>query len=259
MCFNIHFAGPFSAAWGVGRSTTPSRTGTKNEPILSPSFTAVHLCHLVFPMSARRPHALLSLVVDTNHRDVSDGDLTRGLVAGEAWAITGTWQRFAPMVLTLAERTLGSKSEAEDVAQEVFYGVFRKAKTLRDPERLRSFVYSFAVRALKSELRRRKVRAWLSFHEPGALVDLGYRTLDVESRDLLRRFDALLDRLSARDRIVFSLRHMESMTVEEIANTMEISVSTVKRSLGHASNRLSHWIHSDPGLADVLDTKRWER
>jgi RNA polymerase sigma-70 factor (ECF subfamily) len=163
------------------------------------------------------------------------------------------------MVLTMAERCLGSKSEAEDIAQEAFYRVFRKAKTLRDPSRLRSFVYSFAIRTLKTELRRRKLRSWLSFDQPEALVDMGSRTLDMESRDLLRRFHALLDRLSPRDRLVFILRRMETMTVEEIATHTELSTSTVKRSLAHASQRLSQWIDADPGLAGILDRKEWGR
>jgi RNA polymerase sigma-70 factor (ECF subfamily) len=207
----------------------------------------------------RRTNVSLSLVGGRARRDISDGDLARGLVAGDAWAIAETWHRFAPMVLTMAQRSLGSKSEAEDVSQEVFCRVFRKAKSLRDPECLRSFVYSFAVRALKSELRRRKLRAWLSFDKPEALVDLGSGTLDVESRDLLRKFHVLLDRLTPRDRIVFVLRRMESMTVEEIATTMDISVSTVKRSIGHSSGRLSRWIDADPGLTGLLDTERWGR
>ena len=86
-----------------------------------------------------------------------------GLVAREPWAIAETWRRFAPMVLLTAERSLGSRIEAEDIVQEVFWRVFRKAQTLRDPERLRSFIYSFAVRVLKAELRRRRVRGWLPF------------------------------------------------------------------------------------------------
>jgi len=210
-------------------------------------------------MPTRRSHVSLSLVVGTGNRSTSDGDLARGLISGEGWAIAETWRRFAPMVLSMAERSLGSRPEADDVGQEVFYHVFRKAKTLRDPDSLRSFVYSFAVRELKSELRRRRLRAWLSFHQPEDLVDLGHRTLDVESRDLLRRCHALLDRLNARDRLVFILRRMESMTVEEIATTMDISVSTVKRSMAHAENRLARWIDADPGLADLLEAGEWRR
>ena len=210
-------------------------------------------------MATRRSHVPLSLVVDTDRQEASDGELARCLAAGEAWAIAETWRRYAPMVLTMAERSLGSRSEADDIGQEVFYHVFRKAKTLRSPDCLRSFVYSFAVRELKSELRRKRLRGWLSFHEPEALVDLGSRSLDVESRDLLRRCHALLDRLPPRHRLVFVLRRMESMTVEEIATTMDISESTVKRSMAHAANRLSRWIEADPGLASLLDAEGWDR
>ncbi len=210
-------------------------------------------------MSTPHSHAPLSLVVGPDRRAASDGELARGLMAGDAWAVAETWRRFAPMVLMMARRTLGSQSEAEDVSQEVFYRVYRKVKSLREPDSLRSFVYAFAIRALKTELRRRKLRGWLCFERPETLAGLGGRTLDVESRDLLRRFHGLLDRLAPRDRLVFVLRRMESMTVDEIATTMDISVSTVKRSMAHASDRLSRWIDADPGLAGLLDEETWGR
>lgn len=159
------------------------------------------------------------------------------------------------MVLKMAERALGSCFEADDVCQDVFCHLFRKAKTLRDPERLRSFVYSFAVRELKYHLRRKRVRAWLSFHQPEVLAELHTCSLNVERRDLLRRCHALLDRLSPRDRLVFVLRRMEAMTVEEIATTMKLSVSTVKRSMNHASGRVSRWIQADPELAVLVRTE----
>ncbi|MBN2574448.1 MAG: sigma-70 family RNA polymerase sigma factor [Deltaproteobacteria bacterium] len=183
--------------------------------------------------------------------------MARGLIAGNAWATAEVWRRFAPMVLIMAARTLGSESEAEDIAQEVFHRLFRKANTLRDPDSLRSFIFSFAVRVLKSELRSRRARGWLSFKEPQAFVDLGSETMDVESRDLLRRFYGLLDRLAARDRLVFALRHLERMTVEEIAASMDISHSTVKRSLAHATAKLSRWLESDLGLVGLLQGKGW--
>ena len=186
-----------------------------------------------------------------------DADVARGLAAGEAWAIAETWQRFAPMVLLTAERSLGSRAEAEDVVQEVFCLVFRKAKTLRDPDRLRSFIYSFAVRVLKAELRRRKVRGWFPFFNPEAPRDFLFRASDFESRDLLQKLCGLLDRLTPRDRLVFVLRRMESMTVDEIAATMDISISTVKRSITHASTRLSRWVEADPELADLARGEHW--
>ena len=210
-------------------------------------------------MSTQRSHVPLSLVVSQDRRATSDGDLARGLIGGEVWAMAELWRRFAPMVLMTAKRTLGSQSEAEDIGQDVFYRVFRKVRTLREPDRLRSFVYACTLHALKNELRRKKLRAWLSIDQPEASAVLGCPALDVESRDLLRKFHGLLERLPPRDRLVFTLRRMESMTVEEIARAMEISESTVKRSMERASNRLSRWIDADPGLAGLFDGERWGR
>ena len=209
-------------------------------------------------MRVRRSNASLSLVVGGHPRTVGDRELALGLVAGAPWAIAETWRRFAPMVLVTAERSLGSRSEAEDISQEVFCRVFRKVKTLREPDSLRSFIYSFAVRVLKAELRRRKVRGWFPFLQPGTPFEPDFRTVNVEARDLLKKLYALLDRLTPRDRLVFVLRRMESMTVEEIAATMDISTSTVKRSMAHASTRLSGWIAADPGLAGLMRTECWE-
>ena len=163
------------------------------------------------------------------------------------------------MVLMTAERSLGSRAEADDIVQEVFCRLFRKAKTLRDPDSLRSFIYSFAIRILKAELRRRKVRGWFPFLQVDPPDDMLFSASDFESRDLLTKLYALLDRLTPRDRLVFVLRRMESMTVYEVAATMDISVSTVKRSMAHASRRLSQWVEADPGLAGLAKGDHWGR
>jgi RNA polymerase sigma-70 factor, ECF subfamily len=207
---------------------------------------------------ASRVRAPLSLVAAPARREASDGELALALREGEPWAVTEVWHRYAAMVLRMAERALGSRSDAEDLAQEVFYRVCAGASTLRDPSSLRSFVYSVAVRLLKTALRYRRLRYWLSFHAPETLVDVTHCSLDVESRDHLRRFYALLDRLSARDRLVFVLRRVESMTIEEIATVMALSESTVKRSLLRASQRLARWVQADPALAAlaVVDFER---
>jgi RNA polymerase sigma factor (sigma-70 family) len=210
-------------------------------------------------MSTHRSHVSLSLVVGGERRNISDGDLARALAAGAAWATVETWDRFAPMVYTMAARTLGSESEADDIVQEVFYRLFLRAKTLREPDSLRSFVVSFAIRILKWELRRKRTRGWLSFQEPQTFIDLASESLDVESRDMLRRFYGFLNRLAPRERLVFSLRHLESMTVEEVGRSMDLSVSTVKRSLQRASTKMSRWIGADPGMAPLLDGERWSR
>jgi hypothetical protein len=40
---------------------------------------------------------------------------------------------------------------------------------------------------------------------------------------------------------------------------MELSVSTVKRALERATDKVARWIESDPGLTGFLDNKGWLR
>ena len=186
------------------------------------------------------------------HRGVSDADLAGGLVANEDWALTEVWRRFAPMVRKIAQRALGSTTEADDIAQEVFCCVLQKIGTIRAPDRLGGFIFGIANHVIKAALRRRKRQRSFTPLPSGAEEPLDLRSADLESRDILRRFDALLGRLSPRHRLIFVLRRLEALTTEEVAAAADVSNATVKRSMAYASRRLSCWIGADPGLAAVL-------
>jgi RNA polymerase sigma-70 factor (ECF subfamily) len=207
-------------------------------------------------MRTHGSHIKLALVAPPTQEQLSDADLARALVTGAAWAYAETWNRFAPVVFNMAVSALGSPSEAEDIVQEVFCRLARKAKTLRQPECLRSFIVSFAIRVLKWDFRRRRVHSWLTFEPTEALADVVGVSIDVESRDLLRRFYALLARLGARERLAYALRHIESMTIHETAQAMDISLSTVKRLQERATEQLSKWSETDFELTGLVMRKR---
>jgi RNA polymerase sigma factor (sigma-70 family) len=164
-------------------------------------------------------------------------------------AFADFWHRSAPTVLEDAQTALGSMTEAEDVAQDVFYRVLRTARALQPSGAPHRFGVGLVNDVLRSELRRRqRLRALL-------LLPLGTKDAedphpaDIESRDLLRRFSALLERLSPRHRRVFVLRRIEAMTISEIAAATRLSSSTVKRALAYASRRVSRWIESSRAQA----------
>jgi RNA polymerase sigma-70 factor (ECF subfamily) len=176
-----------------------------------------------------------------------DVELARALINGTPNAAELAWERYAPLVHRIVSRAIGPDAEVEDVTQEIFYRLFSRIGTLRKPEALRSFVISFAIRIVKWELRRRRARRWLTLSETGDVPDEQLMVMDAESRYALRRLYTLLDRLSTRERLVLVLRHVEGMTLEEIAEAMELSLATVKRGLRRASLRVSQMIDAgDP-------------
>ena len=175
----------------------------------------------------------------------TDLELARALIDGTSNAAEAAWERYAPLVHRIVSRAIGPDAEVEDVTQEIFYRLFSRIRTLRKPEALRSFVISFAIRIVKWELRRRRARRWLTLSETGDVPDEQMMVMDAENRYALRRLYGMLDRLSTRERLVLVLRHVEGMTLEEIAAAMELSLATVKRGLRRASARVSQMVDAD--------------
>jgi RNA polymerase sigma-70 factor, ECF subfamily len=192
-----------------------------------------------------RLHRMRLVAATTEESETADVELAHALINGDSRAAELAWERYAPLVHRIVSRAIGPDGEVEDVTQEIFYRLFSRIGTLRKPEALRSFVISFAIRIVKWELRRRRARRWLTLSETGDVPDEQLLVMDAESRYALRRLYALLDRLSTRERLVLVLRHVEGMTLEEIAEAMELSLATVKRALRRASLRVSQLIDSD--------------
>ena len=196
----------------------------------------------------KRLHSPVQLVAGADSGP-DDAELVRAFTSGETWAARAIWRRYAPMVFRLLERALGPDGEAEDLTQDVFLSTFEKLPALRDSEALRSFIYSVALRTLKWELRRRRVRRVLHLSDSGQLPDFPVRGSDSEARQLLAYFYALLEKVDVNDRTAFVLRYMEGLKLEEIAERMGVSLATAKRWVARASRDVSALVEADAELS----------
>ena len=178
-----------------------------------------------------------------------DAALVRACIAGEEWAAAAVWRRYAPMVYGLLDRALGSASESEDLTQEVFWRVFAAFGRLRDPQALRSFIYSAAIRILRWHLRSKRVRRILLLSDSDEMPDGTSAGQDNEGHELLERFYRLLDSLGANDRTAFVLRHLEGLSLAEMTVATGASLATVKRRVYRASEQVTKLAKADPDLA----------
>lgn len=204
----------------------------------------------------RRPSGVpLRVVSAPSPAQMDDGELGRGLAERAAWAQRVAWNRYAALVFRLAHRTLGSVDAAEDLTQDVFFRLFLRAPTLQNHAALRSFIVSITLRLLKWELRRRRVRRWVMLSATGEQPDAVAPTPDPSVRIRLRRFYSILDRLSAQERTLFVLRHVEGFTLEEVAEATQVSLATVKRRLAKTTARFSMLVARDPELASLAHSE----
>ncbi len=196
-------------------------------------------------VSARR--AYLTVVPADDSQTWTDREIVAALLAKDPRAAVQTWRKYAPRVFRVVERTLGLAPDAEDVTQDIFLRVFSRVHTLREPEAFGSFVLSVALRVVKWHLRSRRVRKIL--HMVERVPDLPVPGLDIDARRTLRRFYEVLDTLPADERFVFALRHVEGMTLVEIAELSRVSLSTAKRRLQKATIRVTKKTEADPALS----------
>lgn len=188
----------------------------------------------------------------TELSEVSDAALASELQTCSPEAARVVWQRYSPLVRRMLARALGPGRDVEDSLQEVFLCLFNKVSELRNPAALRAFIVSIAIRTLRHEIRRRKLRSWLRLDGNVAVDDLRTVSPDPDAREALIRFYALLDRINTRDRSVFVLHVIEGMDVEAIASAVEVSVPTVRRCLTRARERIALLAGRDPMLVEYV-------
>jgi RNA polymerase sigma-70 factor, ECF subfamily len=194
----------------------------------------------------------MSTAPDDGRDDSSEVALARAVVAREPWAEREVWDRYAPMVHGVLRRALGPGHDFEDLLQDVFLRVFDRVSGLREPSALRSFIYSVTIRVVRWEIRRaqsrRRHQAAVLEHRDGPEAI----TVDPETRDLVARAQAVLDSMPAKERAVFVLRHVEGKELAEIAEGLEISLSTAKRWLKRGVRRIEAGMERDTRLSTLL-------
>lgn len=202
----------------------------------------------------REPHASSTRearsVVPICRADRDDAEIARGLICDDHWAVAALYDRYGPLVRRVLIRALATDVDVDDVAQEVFLTVIRRARSLRDPNALRSFVVSVTIRLARNELRKRAIRRWIGLDD---LVEPPVTpAADETARDSVRRVYTVLDRMPPSLRMLFVLRHVEGLELTELARATGCSLATVKRKLARANARFEAIAASDPALAERL-------
>jgi RNA polymerase sigma-70 factor, ECF subfamily len=203
------------------------------------------------PSGAQPPErgGRLLIFPDVALADTDDVSLVAMLIQGDVRAPRVVWSRFAPMVHRMLRRAFGPEYEIDDLAQEIFLVLFRRAHTLREPQALRAFVIAITAHTIRYELRRKAASRWLRFGEPAVARAAD---ADLDAREALTRLYRILDRLNSHDRTAFVLRFMEGLEVADVSQALGVSLATTKRRLARAWRRVVLHAQRDDALMAYL-------
>lgn len=183
--------------------------------------------------------------------DADDRAVARFL-EGDSHAFDELFHRYKDYVYSIAYGILGRGDEARDVTQEVFLQVHRSLGSFRRGARFATWLYRIAVNRALDATRSAARRKWLPFLE--AAIDQPAPDSDpadsVEANSDADEVQRILMAVPVRHRDVLVLKYYQDLSVEEIAETLGISVTAAKVRLHRARLQFKEkWAatHADHG------------
>ena len=149
-------------------------------------------------------------------------------------AFTEAVETHKAMVYSIAWHALRDRAVAEELAQDVFLELHRNWSSMQSPQHIVFWLRKVTSRRSIDVMRRRKTRAETSLEElaePTALERL-------HDSMLSSYLERVVSSLPEKQRIVIVLRYQEGMEPEEIAEMLEMNVSTVKSQIARALDLL---------------------
>ncbi len=165
---------------------------------------------------------------------MTEPELIRRSKGGSREAFGQLVGRYQAPVYRVVRGILGSPSESEDVAQEVFLKAYANLAKFRGESGFFTWLYRIAV---NEALRARKRR---TFANADALpeVEAPPPAPPEEDAPTLATLEKLLRKLSDEFRAIVVLRDIEGLSYTEIAETLEIPIGTVESRLFRARQEL---------------------
>jgi RNA polymerase sigma-70 factor (ECF subfamily) len=179
--------------------------------------------------------------------DTNDHDLVKRVQAGERNAFDLLVRKYQYRLAALVRRYIRDEAEAEDVVQESFVRAWRALPAFRGDAQFYTWLYRIAVNTAKNHLvslGRRPATEDIDDEEAGAVRE-AERLHDVatpEHEALRNEMEALVlaavDRLAPELREALTLREVEGLSYDEIAERMQCPIGTVRSRIFRARDAI---------------------
>jgi RNA polymerase sigma factor (sigma-70 family) len=166
-----------------------------------------------------------------------DREIVAAIVAGDPAGLATAWDRYAPALHSYCRSLLAEPSDAADAVQDTFVVAASKLDGLREPDRLRPWLYAVARNECHRRLRSRARMADLD--EAGemtdASADVGLSAERAELRDLVR---AAIAGLNPGEREIIELSLQHELDGADLAGALGVAVNQAHALASRARGQL---------------------
>lgn len=174
--------------------------------------------------------------------DWTDESLMHALGEGNQHAFTELYERYSGKLRGYFKNMLWRDDEkAEDFVHDLFAKIIQHPELFDTNRSFKTWVFSVASNMCKNEYKRMEVRKNTingadTSHAPSSENVLN----QVQDVQFMEDFELKIQELDEKHRSVFTLRHLDGLSLKEIAEILEINEGTVKSRLFYATKFLAN-------------------
>ncbi|MFQ6057676.1 MAG: sigma-70 family RNA polymerase sigma factor [Anaerolineae bacterium] len=179
--------------------------------------------------------------------ELTEGELIARTLEGDKGAFGALVQRYEGAIFNMAYRMTGQREAARDLAQETFLRAYRALGSFQQDKPFAPWLYRIAINLCLNWQKKRRLPQVsldlpLATAEGEVALELPDETAAPEVVFARREFQARLRQeiaaLPPDFRAVIELRHFEELSYQEMAQVLDVPLSTVKTRLFRARRML---------------------
>lgn len=179
---------------------------------------------------------------------IEDTDLIRKLIEGDRISFENLVKQFKNKVFNTSLSILQNVEDAEDITQEVFVEVFQSVKNFKGESKLSTWIYRIAVSKSLEFLRWKNRKKRFGFMQSLLYNNLTESILEIpnffhpgiqlENKERAAILFAAINKLPENQKTAFILHKIEGLSYAEVADVMQVTVSSVESLLFRAKQSL---------------------
>ena len=197
----------------------------------------------------------------------TEAEMIAAILGGEIQLYHDLIRPYERSVYVMALSYMKNETEAEDVAQDAFIRAFRKLSSFRAESKFSTWVMSIAINEARTRLRRQALVRMEPLEQgpdeasgisPALLRD--WREIPsaaLEREEIRSLIERAVEQLPEIYRQVFLLRDVEELTISEAAETLDISIPSVKVRLHRARLMLQKQLAPQLKTVKQNPKRRW--
>lgn len=185
-----------------------------------------------------------------------DVKLIKAFQAGNKAAFDELVLSHKDKVFNLCYWFMGDYQEANDLAQDVFFKVFRALKNFRFESAFSTWIYRISVNTCKNRLKSLPYRLKKRFvhlnhteagSNPGVEIadESSSPEIELAKKEKMKRIKAAINSLPPNKKTVVVLRDIEGLSYEKISMVTQLNLGTVKSKLARARQDLREMLKGE--------------